>query len=392
MRIGGVSVGKVKSVELAPIDEQIDGQDTTEARDRDRPRVRADLERRAGDPAPEDAARRDLRRADLGHRARRQPARRSRSAPRPTTPTRETERRRVDPRGRLARPRPGPGPDPDRRDLQRARRGDPDRLPAVAAGRRGRDPAAAASTSTTRSATSARSSATPPTCSPSCAARRPSCRASSATPAPSSTRSASATASSPTRSPARTRPSTRSPPRTQSLRDFFQVAPTFENETAADPQPPRRVPGRTPGRWSRSCCRSPTTSARPCAASASSRRNLKLALLRPRRPRPRLASAGFPALARFLRGLRPMLDNLDPFLANLNPVVSWLNYYRTNITDFLSNPPAGLSGHADAAARPAGGPPRAEAARLHHPGVAGDLPEPPAGEPRQRLPACRTTT
>src|SRR5690349_147131 len=31
VRIGGVSVGKVKSIELAPIDKQIDGQDTTEA-------------------------------------------------------------------------------------------------------------------------------------------------------------------------------------------------------------------------------------------------------------------------------------------------------------------------------------------------------------------------
>src|SRR5690349_24669775 len=31
VRIGGVSVGKVKSIELAPVDKQIDGQDTTEA-------------------------------------------------------------------------------------------------------------------------------------------------------------------------------------------------------------------------------------------------------------------------------------------------------------------------------------------------------------------------
>ena len=39
------------------------------ARDaRDRPQVRADRRGRAGDPAPEDAARRDLRRAHAGHR------------------------------------------------------------------------------------------------------------------------------------------------------------------------------------------------------------------------------------------------------------------------------------------------------------------------------------
>ena len=51
VRIGGVSVGKVKSLELAP-DRQADqrpGHDR--GRDRDRARVRADLERRPGDPA-----------------------------------------------------------------------------------------------------------------------------------------------------------------------------------------------------------------------------------------------------------------------------------------------------------------------------------------------------
>ena len=68
----------------------------------------------------------------------------------------------------------------------------------------------------------------------------------------------------------------------------------------------------------------------------------------------RASKRGFPALASFLHGLRPTLDNLDPFLANLTPVVSWLNYYRSNVTDFLSNPPVGLAGHAAAAARAAG--------------------------------------
>jgi ABC-type transporter Mla subunit MlaD len=58
----------------------------------------------------------------------------------------------------------------------------------------------------------------------------------------------------------------------------------------------------------------------------------------------RASKKGFPALSRSLKGLDPVLTELDPFLANLNPVVSWLSYYRTNVTDFLSNPPVGLSG------------------------------------------------
>ena len=58
VRIGGVSVGKVKELELPA-----DG-NATRADDRDRARVRTDLLGRAGDPAPEDAARRDLHRAD----------------------------------------------------------------------------------------------------------------------------------------------------------------------------------------------------------------------------------------------------------------------------------------------------------------------------------------
>ncbi len=98
----------------------------------------------------------------------------------------------------------------------------------------------------------------------------------------------------------------------------------------------------------------------------------------------RASKKGFPALSKTLKGLDPVLTELDPFLANLNPVVSWLNYYRSNVTDFLSNPPATSRGRW----RPKLGQPsapRAQAVRRLA-GVARDLPEPPAREPRQRLP------
>jgi phospholipid/cholesterol/gamma-HCH transport system substrate-binding protein len=53
---------------------------------------------------------------------------------------------------------------------------------------------------------------------------------------------------------------------------------------------------------------------------------------------------GLPALRRFVGGLGPVFDALDPFLANLNPVVRFLNAQRGTVSDFLANPTAGISG------------------------------------------------
>ncbi len=53
---------------------------------------------------------------------------------------------------------------------------------------------------------------------------------------------------------------------------------------------------------------------------------------------------GLPDLSEFLDGLSPVLDSLDPFLANLNPVINYLEYQKTQISDFLVSPPVGLSG------------------------------------------------
>ena len=85
VRIGGVSVGKVKDISLAPPISD-DPTATPAGDDRDRPAVRADLLRRRGDPATEDAARRDLRRAH--HRQPVQPGQSSRRpahSPAPST-------------------------------------------------------------------------------------------------------------------------------------------------------------------------------------------------------------------------------------------------------------------------------------------------------------------
>src|SRR5215210_6507775 len=36
--------------------------------------------------------------------------------------------------------------------------------------------------------------------------------------------------------------------------------------------------------------------------------------------------------------LRPVMDGLDPFLANFNPLIRWLDYQAPVVTDFLANP------------------------------------------------------
>jgi len=61
------------------------------------------------------------------------------------------------------------------------------------------------------------------------------------------------------------------------------------------------------------------------------------------KPLLRASGTGLPALSKTLHELRPVLAALDPFLANLNPVIRYTNAYRTNVGDFLSNPPAALS-------------------------------------------------
>jgi phospholipid/cholesterol/gamma-HCH transport system substrate-binding protein len=65
-----------------------------------------------------------------------------------------------------------------------------------------------------------------------------------------------------------------------------------------------------------------------------------------------VSKKGLPALARFLHGLSPVLDQLDPFLANLNPVLRYLNAQRASIVDWLVGPSVALSNSLDAPGTP----------------------------------------
>jgi phospholipid/cholesterol/gamma-HCH transport system substrate-binding protein len=48
-----------------------------------------------------------------------------------------------------------------------------------------------------------------------------------------------------------------------------------------------------------------------------------------------VSERGLPALRRFLNGLGPLFEALDPFLANLNPALDFLHYQRGTVTDFM---------------------------------------------------------
>jgi phospholipid/cholesterol/gamma-HCH transport system substrate-binding protein len=46
---------------------------------------------------------------------------------------------------------------------------------------------------------------------------------------------------------------------------------------------------------------------------------------------------GNPALAETLRGAKPLLGELSPFLEQLNPVLRWLEYYQSQVAEFVTN-------------------------------------------------------
>jgi len=57
------------------------------------------------------------------------------------------------------------------------------------------------------------------------------------------------------------------------------------------------------------------------------------------------SATGLPALRDFLDELRPVMVALDPFFANFNPIVRYLDFYKPVVGDFLANPSAGTTGY-----------------------------------------------
>jgi phospholipid/cholesterol/gamma-HCH transport system substrate-binding protein len=61
----------------------------------------------------------------------------------------------------------------------------------------------------------------------------------------------------------------------------------------------------------------------------------------------RVSLKGLPALRSFLLGLAPVIDELEHFLANLNPIIRYLSYQRATVADFLTGPGAAMAGVLD---------------------------------------------
>ena len=61
----------------------------------------------------------------------------------------------------------------------------------------------------------------------------------------------------------------------------------------------------------------------------------------------RVSLRGLPALRSFLTGLAPVIDQLEHFLANFNPILRYLNYQKATVADFLTGPGAAMAGVLD---------------------------------------------
>jgi phospholipid/cholesterol/gamma-HCH transport system substrate-binding protein len=59
----------------------------------------------------------------------------------------------------------------------------------------------------------------------------------------------------------------------------------------------------------------------------------------------KVSATGLPSLSSFLHEVRPVMDGLDPFLSNFNPLVRWLDYQAPVVTDFLGNIPSATEGY-----------------------------------------------
>ena len=122
----------------------------------------------------------------------------------------------------------------------------------------------------------------------------------------------------------------------QALADTFRIFPTFENEA-------RLTLDRLKGfaEDARPVFSDLKPVARDLSPTLRDVRNLAPRarnLFRRLDPLIRASATGLPSLESFIRELRPVMDGLDPFLANFNPLLRWLDYQAPVVTDFLSNP------------------------------------------------------
>jgi phospholipid/cholesterol/gamma-HCH transport system substrate-binding protein len=122
----------------------------------------------------------------------------------------------------------------------------------------------------------------------------------------------------------------------RALADTFKIFPTFETEArlTLDRLKPFAEDARPVFHDLRPVARDLSPTLRDVRRLAPEARTL----FRNFDPLIKASATGLPSLSSFLRELRPVMVNLNPFLANFNPIVRWLDYQAPVVTDFLSNP------------------------------------------------------
>jgi virulence factor Mce-like protein len=126
--------------------------------------------------------------------------------------------------------------------------------------------------------------------------------------------------------------------RDEELKDLFRVFPTFNREARTTVDRLTRFSRETDPLISqlRPAAREFSPTFRDLQALAPDLR----ALFRDLDPLITASETGLPALRRFLTDLRPALGEFDPVLKQLNPLLNFLGEYRTELRAFFANVPS----------------------------------------------------
>jgi phospholipid/cholesterol/gamma-HCH transport system substrate-binding protein len=122
----------------------------------------------------------------------------------------------------------------------------------------------------------------------------------------------------------------------RALSDTFKIFPTFENETRLTMDRLKSF-----AEDARPVFHDLKPVARDLSPTLRDVRRLSpyaRSLFRRFDPLIKASATGLPSLQGFIRELRPVMDGLDPFLANFNPLLRWLDYQAPVVSDFLANP------------------------------------------------------
>jgi phospholipid/cholesterol/gamma-HCH transport system substrate-binding protein len=123
--------------------------------------------------------------------------------------------------------------------------------------------------------------------------------------------------------------------RNKDLQDLFIVLPTFEKESKQTIERLTKFSKNTNPLITQ--LRPAARQISPTLVSLSSLAPDLQALFRDLDPLIKVSVRGLPATEKFLKQLRPVLGELDPTLRQLNPILSYLGTYRDEINSFFAN-------------------------------------------------------